>query len=166
MKKYKVDIELYINDKLYKTVSEDNWNDEADELARLLREKGYREQYTDPPGFEYPTQYVHIWINWSKKKILILSHKARTQFKDKNGYILYEDDFVEYETLDLKSSFNAKPFNEGYYVRKEIYHPGGNSWIDTEIDETNICNIVKTRDVLNFPKRYWNHPQKFNINTI
>ena len=165
--KYQATIELYVNDKLYKEVSEDEWNDAAIELTHILRFKGYHEQYDGLPGFSYPSSYAHVWINWEKKKILVLSHKARTQFKDKNGYAIYEDDFVEYGGFHkIQSLFNAKPFNEGYYLRESIYRPGGNSWRDTNIDETNIGNIVKVKDVLNFPKRYWNTPKKFNINTL
>lgn len=168
MKKYKTEIELYVNDKLWKTVSEDKWNSTFIQLTHILRMKNYHEQYDDLPGFEYPSSYVHVWINWDKKKIVVLSHKERTQFKDNNGNVLYVDDIVDYNDLShpIQSYFSAKPFNEGYYIREVFHHPGGDSWADTNIDETNIAYITKVKDVLDFPKQYWNSPEIFNIDTL
>ena len=164
MKKYKATIELYINDKLYKAVSQDKWDTELNKLSHILRLKGYTEQYNDLNGFNHPDNYAAVWINWKTLKILIISHKARTVFADKNGNILYEDDIVEYN--GLHSRFNAKPWDEGYYVREVFHHPGGDSWQDTDIDESNIGLIKKLKDVNGFHKKLWNSPETFDINTL
>lgn len=164
---YETIIEIYVNDELYKAVSEDKWDDTLIELNSILKGKGYYIQYDNLPGFKHPSSSVKVWINWDKQKIVTVCIKARTQFKDKNGYIIYEDDLVEYDSFHkIQSRFYAKPFNEGYYLRETIYRPGGNGWNDTNIDETNIKNIVKIKDAIDFPEKYWNNPKKLNINTL
>lgn len=158
-----------MNDRLYKAVSEDEWDHEANELAHILRLKGYREQYSNPPGFEYPSDNAYVWINWKKKKILILSYKARTEFEDRNGNILYEDDRVQYNDgfYKIETTLNAHPFGEGYYIREYLTHEGMCSRVrDTDIDENNIKYVTKIKDVLEFPKRNWNSPKIFDINTL
>lgn len=163
-KKYKATIELYINDKLYKSVSDFKWDSELNKISHLLRAKGYIEQYNSMPGFEHPDDYATVWINWKTLKLVVVSHKVRTIFTDKNGNVLYEDDIVDYN--GLHSRFNPKPWNEGYYVREVFHHPGGDSWQDTDIDETNIDRIKKIKDVNAFPEKFWNMPEEFDINTL
>lgn len=163
-KKYKATIELYINDKLYKSVHQDKWDIELTKLSHLLSNKGYVEQYDNMPGFKHPDDYSHVWINWKSLKIVIVSHKARTIFTDKNGNILYEDDIVDYN--GLQSRFHAKPFDDGYYVREVFNKLGGDWWKDTNIDETNINLITKITDVNNFPQEQWNQPELFDIKTL
>ena len=167
-KEYKAIIELYVDDMLYKAVSEDEWDNTLNELNDILRSKGYHKQWDDMPGFKHPSSYVHVWINWNKKKIVTVCHKSRTIFRDKNGYVLYEDDFVEYDHFQkIQSPFNAHPFYEGYYLREYLTHEGMCSRVrDTDIDESNIEYITKIRDVINFPKRYWNTPKKLDMSKL
>ena len=161
-------VELYINNQLYKSVPYNRWDSESRKLSHILRMKGYHEQYDDLEGFDYPSIYAHVWINWKSQKILITSHKIRTEYTDKKGNVLYEDDTVRYNDGDyvLTSEFNAKPFEEGYYIREYIPGYGGGSWRDTNISPDNIKYVTKVKDNLGFPKKFWNDPEKFDMNTL
>ena len=166
---YEAIIELYVNDELYKTASEDEWDNTLIELNNILKLKGYYIQYDGMPGFKHPSNCAKVWINWDKRKIVTVCYKARTKFKDNKGNILYEDDIVEYNDgfHKLQTRFSAKPFNKGYYVREYLTHEGMCSRVlDTDIDESNIHMITKIKDVINFPENQWNNPKKLNINTL
>jgi hypothetical protein len=165
---YEAIIELYVDDKLYKAVSEDEWDDTLEELNDILRSKGYHKQYDGLPGFEHPSSYVHVWINWDKKKIVTVCHKARTKLKDSKGNVLYEDDIVYYDGFHkLTVPLCAKPWNEGYYVREYLTHEGMCSRVsDTNIDEHNVHMLTKVKDVINFPEKYWNKVKKLDIGKL
>ena len=160
---------MYINNQLYKSVPYNRWDSESNKLSHILRMKGYHKQYDNLEGLDYPSIYVHVWINWKTRKILITSHKIRTKYTDRKGNILYEDDTVRYNDGDyvVTSEFNAKPFDEGYYVREYLTHQGMCSRVrDTNISPDNIKYVTKVKDNLEFPKKYWNDPEKFDVNTL
>ena len=115
-----------------------------------------------------PAIIVFFWINWDKKKIVTVCHKARTKLKDSKGNVLYEDDIVYYDGFHkLTVPLCAKPWNEGYYVREYLTHEGMCSRVsDTNIDEHNVHMLTKVKDVINFPEKYWNKVKKLDIDKL
>lgn len=168
MERSKKVVELYINDQLYKSVSYNKWDSESKKLSNMLRNKGYHQQYDDLEGFDYPSIYVHVWINWKTQKILVTSHKIRTEYTDRKGNVLYEDDKVKYNDgcYAITSDLNSKPFDDGYYLREYLPSCSGGSWRDTDITPENIKYVTKVKDNLEFPKKFWNNPEEFDPNTL
>ena len=162
-------VELYINDKLYKAVPYNKWDEEDEKLKTFLKRKGYFEQYDDLPGFKHQHEHPHVWIIWDKFIILVTCYKIKTDLVDKHGNILYTNDIVKYTDgcYTIESCLCEKPFNKGYYVREYLTHQGMCSRVrDTDITDENIKNITKRRDVINLPRKQWNQPELFDIKTL
>ena len=149
-------IEYFLNEKLFKTCSYNQWNKVSEQIKDMLYENKYVHNYSE----RYVNRLPNTWEVYTlpeKYKLIVVSHKIFTGHYDGKGNKIYEGDKV-------KTPYGFDSWVHGhwgeidkYYVRKDIRWM---VWKDYDIDDWS--QYEKVEDVNKTPKKFWNNSEKTN----